>query len=1541
VLGDIAGLAADARMYQMNPEERTMGNYALSALGVLPFVPSVSAVKTAGKGVKTAAKELSDLAPKVSGTLKEAQDLLGITPEAQAAWRASRTGSKRTRVPEVKSAANSLRLGDISTDEYQAIVRQFMPIKPLGAVQNVPTFENIALSLSKDPNKSAGIVGVNVDIPDGTRIASRLDIPAYQNYDTWVVSLHDGTKKGGNAVGYGQTAVLNNVNFESSAKGALNIASEALKPSGEKYDKSTIARMYGDWANHSAEDVQRAATSILEDGDPDWVEIGMNPDRHSYFYRKSDGAPVGSAEQVIQIGPLVLAKKVKTIAIDDPAHLVETPNGPRHYARGGLTQKYATGSEVSSTTADLIAQMDRVGATPNTRTPDPDPVKTESQNMLQRFTSLNTPKDMSLGETAADIGMGFLPGVGTAQGARDFERARRDEDILGMGLSAASMIPVAGVAVRAARSIGKASKAVDVLPILERQVNLERFMEGSNAPPVLYTGTSKDVDFDKMKIPRNGAWFTASPESASRYAVENDSRGLQHVPGTYSFTEVNTSSRVLPVHLSAKSPYIVTDAKAFNDELYALAGDNYRRGQGMVFDKLRAQGYDSVHFVDPKGKEDVWVALESPTQVKSAVGNRGTFDPTNPVITKADGGLIQKYATGSEVSSSAADLQAQMLAVGNMSNNKTPNAPTPNAPLAKEQTDSASMLDNLIRAYERNISKPMVGSLIDMTLGLGDLGQKGVKYLANRAGIETEPFAPTAPRMKEAAGVADYDPYTIGGIATNLLPFARGKQAIGGAAKTFASMFPNLGREALSYAGGEAGAAAAREVLPDSTAAQLLASVAGSVAGGVGGSPTMSNMAKVGDDVPPTDSAKMLNDLDNAGSPLAPQSDVPTIGATESVRPEITTTIGDRNRVGTTGKYVGAPEGVNSPQKLAAIIKSITNLTKEGEFGRFWYERSGRQILDVTGGNKEDAEKIIQAIAITSANTPVAGNFDFALQAYYQWKNGQPIKTGMYTTAMSKKLQKMFDGEDWAGRKTNNFYNNLMREVDPSKVQGVTTDLWMMRAFGFDKDAPTDAQYSFVENETKRIAQNLGWEPQQVQAAIWVALKSRMENAGVKSAVEAKSLKNGWLKYDADGERVILDKNKHAANWLDTAMKYSPNDADRKAAGFDYADAAKNNLAQISWETRPSRTSMHMPEIFDATPEVVQDFHVAMSKSILDDKGGDSIAKELGVLSPGDFEAPGYFEGLTSPGTQTLLTVPRAYGVTRRINEIKNQAKVEGWEKPVLDAALRKATYATEPAAKDLMLAYAAVRGILFKQDGVGLHRPSFIEGLSRPKANGIEIDIGRPLTADETTRLAQLVANNAGHTEFNPIGSANGVRFINFDYVKTDNAQFQKIINNALKENVFDNGEVVNAKMFGADTDYLGNNWTENLNGESYMDSGILAGRPDLQRKIRDIVNRLAPRVSAVEEEFSNRHGWTRNRELNRAYETTDQDPIGIAPSTLPVEEGIGSLPTKKLEGQSANTDGTALTPVDTPDKARGGSVTKKAKGGNAERVYNDRKYI
>ena len=98
------------------------------------------------------------------------------------------------------------------------------------------------------------------------------------------------------------------------------------------------------------------------------------------------------------------------------------------------------------------------------------------------------------------------------------------------------------------------------------------------------------------------------------------------------------------------------------------------------------------------------------------------------------------------------------------------------------------------------------------------------------------------------------------------------------------------------------------------------------------------------------------------------------------------------------------------------------------------------------------------------------------------------------------------------------------------------------------------------------------------------------------------------------------------------------------AAAFDYSDALLNNKAQISWESIPGRTGNHMPEMFDAPYEVQQEYHVAVSKAFLDEKGNDFVARELGIPTPGDFEAPGYFEGKVSPGTQTELAIPREYG---------------------------------------------------------------------------------------------------------------------------------------------------------------------------------------------------------------------------------------------------------------------------------------------------------
>mgnify|MGYP003689646015 CR=1 FL=1 len=57
VASDAAGLLSDARMYQTQPESRGLLNYGLTALGVLPFIPSASMVR---KAIPGADKRIAD-----------------------------------------------------------------------------------------------------------------------------------------------------------------------------------------------------------------------------------------------------------------------------------------------------------------------------------------------------------------------------------------------------------------------------------------------------------------------------------------------------------------------------------------------------------------------------------------------------------------------------------------------------------------------------------------------------------------------------------------------------------------------------------------------------------------------------------------------------------------------------------------------------------------------------------------------------------------------------------------------------------------------------------------------------------------------------------------------------------------------------------------------------------------------------------------------------------------------------------------------------------------------------------------------------------------------------------------------------------------------------------------------------------------------------------------------------------------------------------------------------------------------------------------
>jgi len=96
--------------------------------------------------------------------------------------------------------------------------------------------------------------------------------------------------------------------------------------------------------------------------------------------------------------------------------------------------------------------------------------KDAMRQAFTRLTSLDTPKDQTMQETAADIGAGFVPVVGQMQAGRDFVRSYREKDPLGMGLSAAGMVPVLG-------GFAKVSKAKQLAKGLEEigQTRINKF----------------------------------------------------------------------------------------------------------------------------------------------------------------------------------------------------------------------------------------------------------------------------------------------------------------------------------------------------------------------------------------------------------------------------------------------------------------------------------------------------------------------------------------------------------------------------------------------------------------------------------------------------------------------------------------------------------------------------------------------------------------------------------------------------------------------------------------------------------------------------------------------------------------------------------------------------------------------------------------------------------------------------------------------------------------------------------------------------------
>jgi hypothetical protein len=163
-----------------------------------------------------------------------------------------------------------------------------------------------------------------------------------------------------------------------------------------------------------------------------------------------------------------------------------------------------------------------------------------------------------------------------------------------------------------------------VLPTAEREANLAKFLEPSKIKQRMYHGTRHAFSqFDTTKGQGGGlalgpgSYFTPDPERASHgYAGEN------------------SGAQVMPTHLQLKNPF----------EMGFYQAPHYGRANDRENAEIRKKGHDGIIVRHPDGSIFEAVAFH-PTQIKSAIGNRGTYDTTKADITKAAGGVVKEKVT--------------------------------------------------------------------------------------------------------------------------------------------------------------------------------------------------------------------------------------------------------------------------------------------------------------------------------------------------------------------------------------------------------------------------------------------------------------------------------------------------------------------------------------------------------------------------------------------------------------------------------------------------------------------------------------------------------------------------------------------------------------------------------------------------------------------------------------------------------------------------------------------------------------------------------
>ena len=230
----------------------------------------------------------------------------------------SRDVNPTIRTPELENSAKDLLDGKITREQHLDNIDKYKPVDPWDALPREPSSKATVFSLKPDqrekgkfilPEEATKNLGVSTSsLKIGDKFNGRLDIPAYNRFDTWIVAGTSTAEKG--VTHYAKAIHYKGVGDKPVRFAASQEISKRIGTGVE--GKTGYATVSGEIKNLNVEEIRDQATKFLND--PEWTQVGFDPRRQGGFYvrnEKNKHVPVREADEVIQIGPLVLAKNAK------------------------------------------------------------------------------------------------------------------------------------------------------------------------------------------------------------------------------------------------------------------------------------------------------------------------------------------------------------------------------------------------------------------------------------------------------------------------------------------------------------------------------------------------------------------------------------------------------------------------------------------------------------------------------------------------------------------------------------------------------------------------------------------------------------------------------------------------------------------------------------------------------------------------------------------------------------------------------------------------------------------------------------------------------------------------------------------------------------------------------------------------------------------------------------------------------------------------------------------------------------------------------